>query len=529
MRLELDIRFEQAAALHAKGDLGAAASLYRILLGDFPYHPDALVALAVIAQQMGKPELALALIDDAITQRPADASAHYNKGVILRACGRNDEALQAATHAAALNSDLAEAWDLIGQIYKDRGDCTQAAHCLNRAMELQPDNARFHINQALLFLARQDLPSAYASALKAEQLDPDSPPHVLGNVLKAMGYPELAAPRFARARQLRPHFTEAAASEAMARLQMGEFEQGWALWEQRPDMEPDAQEIPLWHGENVDHLLIYEDQGLGDAIQFARYLPMVRDQARQITLRLRAPLHRLFKESFPWLSIIDETTLPPPVEVRCRLSSLPALFKADLGNIPTASYMKAPASLVGAGDGPFPRIGLVWAGNSAFLNDSARSFGFSHLQPLLDLGASHFVSLQLNRPAEQRAIQASGIFDATPQLADFAATAAVIETLDLVISVDTATAHLAGSLGKPIWILLPFDSDWRWLIGREDSPWYPTARLFRQTRMGEWESVIARVIDQTRHLIAGDRSVLSPSRWRGECLRQNPDALSLPP
>ena len=262
-------------------------------------------------------------------------------------------------------------------------------------------------------------------------------------------------------------------------------------------------------------------------IQFLRYIPLLKKRADYLTLRLREPLVDLCAKNFPDVGIFSEAAQEPLAEARCRLSSLPFFFATRLNNIPPAPYLTAPEDELWRDrlrDRSSPRIGLVWAGNAKFQNDAARSIDFHVLSPLLSCGPEHFVSLQKDRTDN---LPTSGFFDAAPQLKNFTKTAALITELDLVISVDTATAHLAGALGKPVFILLPFNGDWRWLLEREDSPWYGSARLFRQKKPGDWDDVIARVSKEVKKFIAGDKSVLRAPTWRGKILRENPNALPL--
>ncbi len=217
----------------------------------------------------------------------------------------------------------------------------------------------------------------------------------------------------------------------------------------------------------------------------------------------------------------------PPMRVAAGRVCL-SFFATRLDNIPPAPYLTAsterralwPSKLR---DLATPRTGLVWAGNKKWYNDGRRSLSLDALRPLLAAHAAHFVSLQ-----KDCSEKATGAFDAAPMLDDFADTAALISALDLVITVDTSVAHLAGALGKPVFILLPFNADWRWLLGREDSPWYASARLFRQTRPGDWAAVIEKLTGEVKKFVAGDKSVLEAPRWQGENLRQNPHALALP-
>ncbi|MFA5041001.1 MAG: tetratricopeptide repeat protein [Bdellovibrionales bacterium] len=518
-------RLDKAAQAHAQGKLDIASGLCCEILAAEPHEPYALHMLGIIAQQQGKSELALQWIDAALTAKPDLLSARFNRSVILRALKRNDEALQSIKKLLEAAPDFAAAWDMGGQILKDNGDLADAAICYGHALGLQPGNAHFHGNYGALLFEQGDLAAAYKETLKAEELDPNYPPLLMGNILRAWGHPEEAAACFARVRALLPHFPDAYASEAMARLQMGDMEEGLALWEKRPDLSPDTSNLPLWQGEKLSALMLYEDQGLGDAIQFLRYIPLLFKRAEYLTLRVRPTLVALCEKNFPAVGIFSENTREPLAKARCRLSSLPYFFGTRLNDIPPAPYLTAP-------DGalwrkrlkklPLPRIGLVWAGNANYRNDAARSIDFRFIQPLLSCGADHFVSMQKDLPEN---VAVTDIFDAAPELNSFSDTASLIGELDLVISVDTATAHLAGALGKPVFVLLPFNSDWRWLLEREDSPWYGSARLFRQKKPGDWTDVIDRVSAEVKKFIAGDKSVLRAKPWQGKNLRKNPYAI----
>jgi len=530
---DLEGQFNEAAILYAHGNFGAAAGLYHRILKLSPRHPDALFRLALIAQHAGKSPLALMLLDEAIGARPQFSEAHFNRSVILRALGRGTESETAARLAIEYDPHMAEAWDMIGQIMKDQGAFDKAAACFECAINLQPRNAHFHGNYALLLFAQNELSKAYSAALRAHELDPTWPPGILGNITQGMGYPELAVKYFERARALRPDFPDAFASEAMARLQIGQMKAGWTLWEKRPDLEKIARAIPLWQGQIIEHLFLYEDQGLGDAIQFARYLPLLKGRVRRLTLRAHPSLAPLFEENFPEITIVTENDFVGDADARCRLSSLPYFFNTTLETIPQAPYLKGSSERRQAWREILrplkaPRIGLVIAGNIHFHHDRSRSLPLQTLSPLLSFGLGHFVSLQKDRALDPLALSSKGILDAAPRLKDFADTAALIDELDLVITVDTATAHLAGACGKPVFILLPFASDWRWLLSRSTSPWYGSARLFRQQKPGDWAFVIESVIGEIKKLIGGDLSVLNPSPEKDPVALQNPFALPLP-
>ena len=525
--LDITPRLEEAKRRHSQGDAAAATALYRDILTLSPRQPDALYGLGVIAQQAGNAELALKMIEAAIAARQDFAEAWVAHSRILYQANRIKEAVQSARIAVQSAPDLADAWDALALALKNSGDYAQAAACHERAIELQPANPHFRGNFAATLFAKGDWQAACLAGCQAEAIDPQWPPMILGTILQAMGYPQLAALRFARTRQCLPAMTDACASEAMARLQMGDMEQGWALWEKRPELNNAFIALPAWQGQKIAHLLVYEDQGLGDAIQFVRYIPWLMSRADRITLSVRAPLRRFFAENFPALEIVVSGAAPPPADARCRLSSLPFFAGTRVDNVPSPPYLAASApekkqardvmKTVAA-----PRIGIVWAGNPRFHNDAVRSLKIEALEILLACGKEHFVSLQMHQTT-------SALFDAAPFLGDFATTAGLIAELDLLIAVDTAFVHVAGALGKPVFVLLGFDADWRWLLGREDSPWYKSARLFRQQKPGDWAPVIAAVADEIKKFLAGDNGVLRPTPWQGACLHQHPNALPLNP
>ncbi|MDD3029919.1 MAG: tetratricopeptide repeat protein [Alphaproteobacteria bacterium] len=518
---------DKAAQACAQGALDIAEGFCRIALELSSREPVAFHILGLIAQQRGDSRGALRWFDAALTVKPNFFQARFNRAVLLRGMGHNEEAFFCVRPLLESAPLLGEAWDLAGQILKDKGKLDEAKVCFEKALALQPGNALFHGNYGLLLFALNDLRGAYREARQADLLNPSYPPLLLGNVLRALGYPEEAARCFARARTLMPDSSEARASEAMALLQMGDLPEGFALWEQRPDLESGLKDIPLWQGEKTTSLLLYEDQGLGDAIQFLRYIPLLKKAVSDLVLRVRAPLVSLCAMNFPDIHVLAETEPLLSVSARCRLSSLPFFFHTALSSIPPAPYITAPTDHVWAerlAAVSSPRIGLVWAGNTHFRNDAWRSIELNALSPLWACGKEHFVSLQKDSPEPPETL---GLADVSSFLSSFADTAAIMTSLDLIVSVDTASAHLAGALGKPVFVLLPFNSDWRWLMAREDSPWYPSARLFRQEAPGEWTPVLERVADALKAFINGDPHVRLAPPWKAPPVRKNPFAIPL--
>jgi hypothetical protein len=314
----------------------------------------------------------------------------------------------------------------------------------------------------------------------------------------------------------------------LALLMAGQLEEGWKEFEWRWQTEflirrgPHFS-VPSWNGEAIGDraILLFADQGLGDALQFCRYVPQIAACAGRTILAVQPALMRLLSR-LPGVSEVIDQGGRPSVDLWCALMSLPYAVGATLETIPaTTPYLTADpadvahwrarlAGLAGL------RVGLCWAGGQFNLGqiqrDRRRSMTLDRLAPLAEISGVQFISLQKGSPAAEAARPPQGmkLHDFTEDLHDFTDTAALIDSLDLVISVDTAVAHLAGALGKPVWLLNRFDTDWRWLQNRDDSPWYPTLRQFRQPTPGDWPSVIGRAQDALRLLTAGDHSQLRP-------------------
>jgi hypothetical protein len=306
---------------------------------------------------------------------------------------------------------------------------------------------------------------------------------------------------------------EAHWNEALLRLLTGDFSRGWAKYEWRWRNESLALSTrnfsqPLWLGaEAIDGktILLHSEQGLGDTIQFCRYVPLVAARGARVILEVERPLHEIMTNLAGATEVISKGDALPDFDFHCPLLSLPLAFGTHLETIPSlTSYLRAPGQTLKhwqarLGPKARPRIGLVWSGRPAHKNDQNRSISLRSLLPLLDIEAT-FVSLQKDVRSDDAAVlkECNDVLHFGDELKDFSDTAALILQLDLVISVDTSVAHLAGALGEPVWILLPYNPDWRWLLDRDDSPWYPSARLFRQQQIGNWAGVIDQVKNELR-------------------------------
>jgi hypothetical protein len=312
---------------------------------------------------------------------------------------------------------------------------------------------------------------------------------------------------------LQPDYADAHWNEALLRLVRGDFSRGWAKYQWRWKSESLGVSKrnflqPLWLGaEAIDGttILLHSEQGFGDTIQFCRYVPLVAARGARVILEVESPLHEIMTNLAGATQVISRGDALPDFDFQCPLPSLPLAFGTRLETIPAATaYLRAPDQTLKnwqarLGPKARPRIGLVWSGRPAHKNDQNRSISLRSLLPLLDIEAT-FVSLQKDVRSDDAAVlkERNDVLNFGDELKDFSNTAALILQLDLVISVDTSVAHLAGALGAPVWILLPYSPDWRWLLDRDDSPWYPSVRLFRQQQIGNWAGVIDQVKNELR-------------------------------
>jgi tetratricopeptide (TPR) repeat protein len=365
-----------------------------------------------------------------------------------------------------------------------------------------PNNVFALKNRGIILHELKRFEEALASYRRALTLRPDFAETLSnhGNVLRELKRFEEALTSYDRALTLRPDLGQTHFCEALCRLLMGDFDRGWAKFQLRRKRKL-AQ--PEWLGSYEIRgkvILLHAEESLGDTIQFCRYVPLVAERAARVILEVQAPLHGLMSTLPVAAQIVSRSDRPPEFDVHCPLHSLPLAFGTRLETIPVPTpYLRATSGAMTnwnarLGRRDRPRIGLAWSGNPENNIDHKRSMTLSSLLSLFNINAT-FVSLQKNVRAGDAAVlkACSELHHFGDELKDFFDTAALISTLDLVISVDTSVAHLAGALAKPVWIMLPFVPDWRWLLDRDDSPWYPTARLFRQDNSRAWDSVIPRV------------------------------------
>jgi tetratricopeptide (TPR) repeat protein len=464
---------------------------------------------------LGRTHEALADYDAAIALRPDYVEAHNNRGAALAHLGRAHEALLSYDRAIALKPGYAEAYNNRGTALADLGRIEEALSNFDRAIALNPDRAEVFNNRggALTQLGKSQ--EALASYDRAIELKPDHAEafNNRGAAFAVLGRTEEALSNYASAIALRPDYADAHCNQSLCHLSMGDYETGWRMYEwrwkaglalRRADLTG-----PSWIGDSLidgKTIVVHGEQGSGDSIQFCRYVPMLAARATVI-LDVPAPLRRLLSGVEGVTRVVATGDPLPPFDTWIPMMSLPLAFRTTLETIPaaipylhadperSAEWKRRLAALPGR------KIGLVWAGAPRHADphskavDRRRSITLRHYAPFAAIPGVSLISLQKGEAAAQARTPPGGmvLHDWTDELLDFADTAALIEALDLVISVDTSVAHLAGALGKPVWVLNRYDLCWRWLRDRSDSPWYPSARLFQQRTPGDWSGVIDEV------------------------------------
>jgi tetratricopeptide (TPR) repeat protein len=512
----VEAMFAEALVHHQAGRLAEAAALYRAVLERAPDHVDAHVNLALVSHRQGALESALALYDAALALDPALAQVHNNRGAVLQALGRFEAAAESHRASLALRPASVEANLNLGAALHRLGRPQEAAASYRAALALEPDLAAAHANLGLALQAAGRSAEALPHHQRAAELQPDSAEfhNNLGLVLQDLGELPAAIAEFERAIARRPDFADAHMDLGIARLLTGDFAGGWPEYEWRLARDAVAQPNragPRWDGGDPAGrtILLQSEQGHGDAIQFIRYAPLIAARGGRVLVSCRPPLRRLFETVGGVAGIVGDTPPAPAFDGWAPMLSLPTLMGTSLATIPAGvAYLRADPGLAQSWRAPLAglrglKVGVVWRGTSDHLNDRNRSTGPAQFARFLSLPGLAVVSLQQDARPDERAALGVEAFDAGPQLGDFADTAAMIANLDLVVSVDTAVAHLAGALGAPVWTLIPFAPDWRWLLDREDSPWYPSMRLFRQPAPGDWASVMDRVRAALSRLTGG--------------------------
>lgn len=554
----------QAEFSYRRGDLGDAERLCGLILQSGAEQFEALNLLGITTARLGRWQEADGLLHRALSVRPDAAQTHCNRGNVLRHLGRLDESLRSYERALALRPTYAEAHNNRGNTLTALGDAKEALASYDAAIAQRPDYAEAYHNRGLLLRNLGRLPEALAALDRALGLVPAYPDahNERGLVLRELDRLQEALESFERALAIdaqhvaaltnrgltlqnlnrvaeaiasfnaaiavRPGYATALHNRAYAHLLAGDLAAGWRDYEWRwldegsPLAHLRRNLGPRWTGSEPlegRRILISAEQGLGDTLQFCRYIPLLRKRGARVIFEVQPALHRLLSNLEGVEHLLELGAATPAFDYYCPLLSLPLAFGTDLSSIPASiPYLQVPRESrqhwqerLGPSTGL--RVGLVWAGGSRQAQPELAAVNRRRNVPLAALMRLHhpqiqFFSLQKGQPAEAEAAAAArsdqgglALIDLGPELHDFADTAAALESLDLLISVDTAAAHLAGALGRPAWILNRFDTCWRWMLHRSGSPWYPSIRLYRQMAPGDWPPVIERVRTDLQRLV----------------------------
>jgi tetratricopeptide (TPR) repeat protein len=518
--MQVQAEIERALALHRSGRLREAEQVYRSILRAAPQHFAAAHGLGVLCMQRGMPEQGESWLALATRVNPGSAGAHHDRGLALRSLGRLEEALASFDTAIALRPDFPAAHYHRGNLLLRMMKPERALASFDAAIALKPDHFAAFNDRGNALRELNRLQEALADYDRAVALQPgQAVTHCnRGFALQDLGRFEEALASYNRAIALDPGFYQARQSRGTLELLQGRMKEGFADFEYRLKSEegalaPRLRAIPYWTGEGLSgkSILVYSDGAFGDLVQFCRYLPLLVSAGANVTLSAPARFHRILATDSLGVRCVSAAEDVGAADYRCELMSLPYLLKTELATIPpcidhlardperTERWRKAlPAGL---------KIGICWQGNPARNIDRGRSIPLPAFYPLSQVPGVRLVSLQKHHGLEQLHMLPAGMqvetlrptFDEGPDA--FVDTAAIMADLDVVVTSDTAVAHLAAALGRPTWIALRQVPEWRWLLNRDDSPWYPAARLFRQTLPDDWGSVFEEIAAALRETL----------------------------
>ncbi|MDR3509254.1 MAG: tetratricopeptide repeat protein [Caulobacteraceae bacterium] len=508
---------DKADALIVLQHFDQALSHYDIALGLGFDPPVTHHRRGLLLEQMKLPASAAVSYARSLALRPDAVDTLYRYGLVLVDLGRFVEALQHFDKALSVSPDWAKAHNARAIPLMELGRLDEAIVTCDRAIRLEPSLAEAHNNRGCALDRLERFEAALESFDQAIQLKSDfvTAHYNRAHLLQRLGRPDLAEAGYQRTLELSPHDQIAKFALGTLCLLRGDLAKGFELYEARKAKPAPTGHSPgrqrRWFGKEDlagRSIFIEHEQGLGDAIQMSRYLSLLQDRGADVLCRAPPTLKSLLERHYPGIGFVTAGTQQIDADYFCPLMSLPGAFSTTLETIPNqrspftpepsrkAVWTQRLASLTGR------RIGMVWRGNPLHSNDRHRSIPAERLDPLLSFKAD-WISLQTERNETDVAwISRCGwATDLGPEIQDFEDTLAILDQLDLVITVDTSVAHLAGAMGRPVWLLLPFQPDWRWMLDRSDSPWYPSAQLFRQPAFGDWESVIERVTQQLEPIL----------------------------
>ncbi|MHB8120719.1 MAG: tetratricopeptide repeat protein [Desulfuromonadaceae bacterium] len=537
-------RISEAETLFHAGNYGDAERIYRETLATFPLNASLHNCLATVLDRQGRYQEALAHYFKAAALQPGAGTIRVNLANTLVRLGRADDAIAEFEAVVTEDADCLEAWQGLAHCHRERGHRAETARCLEQVVRIAPEVARHRGDLASAYELLRRFDDALANLDAALTVMPASVEYLnarglvlhelerldeseasyrealcieprngvvcnnIGNVIKSRAMLNESLAWYDRALESDPDNATIIFNRALAHLALGNFREGWPGYERRFGMIPPVvlprSDLPLWSGEplNGKRLLVQAEQVYGDTFMFARFARLAARCGGPVVFEcqdnsVRKALWSLGQE-LELVTVRGE--IPPVIDLRIPLLSLPRLFSITLDSIPSSQgYLKANPELIEKWSFLIPQnndslsVGLVWGGRKAPLN-ADRSMQLKLLEPLFSLPGANFFSLQLGEDLNQLTPYRGCVTDLSPQLADFAETAAALANLDLIITIDTAIAHLAGAMGKPVWVMLKHSPDWRWLQGRRDSPWYASARLYRQKMPGDWGDVVRSIV-----------------------------------
>jgi tetratricopeptide (TPR) repeat protein len=495
----------------AEGNLALAEKVLKPLLRSAPRHSRANELMAYVAGNRGDEESLLRFLKVATATSDASATSWHYLGVLHLRKHRLPEAEACFRTALRMHSDFFEAWHELGRTLHEKGDFPDALAAFGQATGLNPQSYEVHHNSGRALYAAGQFEEALRRYDQSIELAPASADPWLnrGEVLHDLNRMDLALASYARAQALRPGFSEARANEALTRLITGDWDAGWqafeARWSGAAALQERHAQIPRWRGDASLHgkrVLIWCEQGFGDTLQFCRFVPRVLEQSQSVVFEVQPPLQPLLQSNFD-CEVVSVGGAIPQCDLQIPLMSLPLALKATLDNLPGVPYLKPEPERLAHWRSRLmrttikPRIAIATSGRSTYKHETRRQVSLRQFECLAQ--RCHLFLTQKDLTDDDRRTLSEKDFEVDflgDEIEDFRDGAAIVANVDLVITVDTSLAHLAGALGKPVWLLLAEVPDWRWMLRRQDSPWYPNATLFRQQKAGDWEGVFAEVCRQ---------------------------------
>jgi tetratricopeptide (TPR) repeat protein len=514
-----DEKLEAAHQALARGDSASAERILARLLRSAPLHSKANELMAYVSRSRGDLAGSLRFLETSTASPDASPTAWYYLGDGYFRHRRLEEAANAFRRALDVRADFFEALHELGRALHEQGRYPDATAAYERAIALNGNSFEALHNAGKSLWAG----GRYAESLdrydRALELNPKSPLTWLarGQTLHDLNRMDLALESYAKALALQPDFPEAKADEAIVRLTLGQWDPGWpayeARWQGVAGLRKRHQQISAWHGERpIDgvRILAWCEQGLGDTLMFCRYVRLLMDEGAKVVLEVQPALQSLLAASFD-CEVVSQGDQIPACDKQVPLMSMPGMFTTTPANAPAnVPYLQAQPTKVASWservkrNDAKPKVAVACSGRAAHKYASRRQVSLDQFAPLAEF--AHVFLVQKDLRDEDRNTLSAGDFEIDylgDEIADFADSAAILTNMDLVVSVDTSLVHLAGALGKPVWILLADVPDWRWLLERADTPWYPTARLFRQERPGDWDGVFSRVTSEFMKLVTG--------------------------